>query len=69
MIDALPDITHDTPLAVVVEVRRKKRGADRSRRKTAAIAVGTVILLSDGSKCRVSAVLPDGRVYCSDVWE
>mgnify|MGYP000349370911 CR=1 FL=1 len=72
MIEALALTSLLPPAALVapVLVKSKRRNRGRSSRSgwvAPAVVVGTWVVLSDGRKCKVAAVLPDGRVYCSEV--
>jgi len=70
MIDALPPLSTLPPAAYVAPVLVKKRKGRRggsAKIVAPAVIVGAWVVLSDGRQCRVSAVLPDGRVYCSEI--
>lgn len=45
------------------EIERKKRGSGRN----AAIVIGTVLILSDGSECVVTAFDANGNPLCAPV--
>lgn len=56
----------ETPALVLVKKRKSNRTTNK-RRISPAVVVGAWVLLSDGRQCKVSAVLPNGKVYCSEV--
>lgn len=72
MIDALPATTFEPP-ALVHEVRKRRKRRDRSdrsqRRRSAAYAIGAIILLTrdDGStyECQITHQTPDGQWWCT----
>lgn len=73
MIDAVPPVPIVAPAAIVSPIAAKKRAKSKRRRSSggvvAGVVVGSWILLEDGRKCLVAAVLPDGRVYCTEVMQ
>lgn len=53
------------PPAIVEPVKKRKRkNRSRSRGPTTAIAVGTVLILGDGTKCRVTHIDQNGQPWC-----
>ena len=59
----LPPVPDLAAIIAPQEVERKKRGSSRK----AAIVIGTVLILSDGSECVVTAVDAQGRPLCAPV--
>lgn len=70
VIEALATLPPVPPAALLAPllVKSKKSSRRRSHSWVApAVVVGAWVLLSDGRQCKVSAVLPDGKVFCSEV--
>ena len=59
----LPPVPDLAAIIAPPEVERKKRGGS----SRAAIVIGTVLILSDGSECVVTAFDAQGRPLCAPV--
>lgn len=59
MIDAIA-----LDLAPPVAIHRKSKRSNRSNWLNGAIVVGTVLILSDGSRCRVTVIDQNGQIWC-----
>lgn len=64
----IPPAQLETPPAIVVPAKRRGRRERRgSRGTTTAIAIGTILILSDGSECRVTHIDANGQPWCVPV--
>jgi hypothetical protein len=64
MIYALPP--NFTPPALVAPEAQpvRKRSRSKSRRSSAALAVGMVLIMDDGSRCQIVGFAADGHPLC-----
>lgn len=59
MIDLLPEM-HTAPPAMIWEAKKPKK----NRKRASGLAVGAIIVLSDGTRCRIVAFDRAGRPIC-----
>lgn len=61
--DGLPPLADVAAFVQPQDIERKRRGSGRN----AAIVIGTVLILSDGSECVVTAFDAKGNPLCAPV--
>lgn len=68
MIEAI--LTDNPP---IIEARRRSRRSDRDRRsqrsRTTAYVVGAIVILDDGTRCRIELIDQHGTAWCYPLQE
>lgn len=55
----------DHPPAIIWEARKRRSHRQTNRRRTAALFVGAILILPDGTECRIIAFDQHGRPLCN----
>jgi len=60
---------HPPPIEARRRSRRSDRDSSRQRSRTAAFVVGAIVLLDDGTRCRIELIDHHGTAWCYPLQE